>query len=70
MPETNPTVVFTEPRTAVVEERDIPSPGPGHLLVRTRRTLISTGTELTIAGGTVDAPLVELKQAWEAPLDW
>ena len=51
MADTNPTVVFTQPKTAVIEDRDIPSPGPGQLLVRTRRTLISTGTELTIFAG-------------------
>jgi len=51
MADTNPTVVFTQPKTAVIEDREIPSPGPGQLLVRTGRTLISTGTELTIFAG-------------------
>lgn len=47
----NQTVVFTEPRRAVIEERSIPEPGPGEVLVKTRRSLISTGTELTIYSG-------------------
>ncbi len=45
---TNPTVVFTGPRQIVLEDREVPSPGSGELLIRTRTTLISTGTELTI----------------------
>jgi 2-desacetyl-2-hydroxyethyl bacteriochlorophyllide A dehydrogenase len=50
-PMKNPTVVFPEPRC--VEFRDVPvaSPGPGQVLLRTRRTLVSTGTELTIMSG-------------------
>jgi len=48
---TNPTVVFTAPRKAVVEDRPIPKPGEGQMLVKARRTLISTGTELTIFKG-------------------
>ena len=51
MADTNRAVVFTQPKTAVIEEREIPSPGPGRLLIRTHRTLISTGTELTIFAG-------------------
>ena len=48
----NPTVVFVEREKAIIEERDVPVPGDNELLVRTRRTLISTGTELTILSGT------------------
>jgi hypothetical protein len=44
----NPTVVFVAPRTAVVEEHEIPSPKAGELLIRTRCTLISTDTEVTV----------------------
>jgi 2-desacetyl-2-hydroxyethyl bacteriochlorophyllide A dehydrogenase len=47
----NPTVVFTAPREVVLENREVPSPGPGDLLIRTRASLISTGTELTILEG-------------------
>jgi len=48
----NPTIVFPEPRRVVIEDRDRPSPGEGEVLIRTRRTLISTGTELTILSGS------------------
>ncbi len=47
----NPTIVFAAPCEVVIEDRDVPSPGPGELLIRTRLTLISTGTELTILEG-------------------
>ncbi|MDA0747490.1 MAG: zinc-binding dehydrogenase [bacterium] len=49
--ETNPTVVFAKPTKVILEDRPIPAPAEGELLVRTRRTLISTGTELTILNG-------------------
>jgi 2-desacetyl-2-hydroxyethyl bacteriochlorophyllide A dehydrogenase len=47
----NPTVVFTQPGKVILEDRPMPSPKAGELLIRTRRTLISTGTELTILRG-------------------
>ena len=47
----NPTVVFTRPREVVIEDRDKPTLQSGEFLVQTRRTLISTGTELTIFSG-------------------
>ncbi|MGQ9632224.1 MAG: zinc-binding dehydrogenase [bacterium] len=47
----NPTVVFTKPGEVVIEDRQKPSPKAGELLIETRRTLISTGTELTILSG-------------------
>ena len=47
----NPTVVFPGPGVVELEERPVPSPGPGEVLLRTRRTLISPGTELTILAG-------------------
>src|SRR5262245_55835792 len=47
----NPTVIFTEPRKVVIEERPMPTPQSGQLLIRSRSTLISTGTELTILSG-------------------
>lgn len=47
----NPTVVFGGPGVVEFEDRPLPSPGPGEVLLRTRRTLISPGTELTILSG-------------------
>lgn len=47
----NPTVVFTAPRQVVVEDRPLPVPAAGEVLIQTHRTLISTGTELTILNG-------------------
>jgi len=53
--ESNPTVVFPEPRRVVIEERGMPSLAAGDLLIRTERTLVSTGTELTILSGEFPA---------------
>jgi 2-desacetyl-2-hydroxyethyl bacteriochlorophyllide A dehydrogenase len=47
----NPTLVFTRPKTVVVEDRPVPEPAEGQLVVKAIRTLISTGTELTIFKG-------------------
>jgi len=47
----NPTVVFPEPGRVVIENKPCPSPKTGELLVETHRTLISTGTELTMLSG-------------------
>ena len=51
MGQNNPTVVFLEPKKVTIENRALPSPGDNGLLVQTTRTLISTGTELTILNG-------------------
>lgn len=51
----NPTVVFTGPGQVVVEDRPLPIPAAGEVLIQTRRTLISTGTELTILNGQFPA---------------
>jgi len=51
MIERNPTVVFTQPGQAVIEERPVPEPAEEQVLIRSRRTLVSTGTELTILSG-------------------
>jgi len=48
---TNPAVVFVQPGQVIIEEREIPCPKPGELLIKTEYTLISTGTELTILSG-------------------
>ncbi|MCK4283527.1 MAG: zinc-binding dehydrogenase [Candidatus Brocadiae bacterium] len=47
----NPTVVFTGSRKVEVEDRPMPEPGPGQLLIRTHCSLISTGTELSALDG-------------------
>jgi 2-desacetyl-2-hydroxyethyl bacteriochlorophyllide A dehydrogenase len=44
-------VVFAAPRQVELREVRLPPPGPGQVLVRTRCTLISTGTELTALTG-------------------
>jgi len=51
MEKDNPTVVFTEPGNVTIEKRAIPTPNKGAVLIRTKRTLISTGTVLTILSG-------------------
>ena len=47
----NPTIVFVEHEKAVIEDRQVPVPAENELLIRTKCTLISTGTELTILSG-------------------
>ncbi|WP_224271001.1 zinc-dependent alcohol dehydrogenase [Haloprofundus salinisoli] len=47
----NPIVVFSEPGVVTIETQDVPEPNPDEVLIETRRTLVSTGTELTILGG-------------------
>jgi 2-desacetyl-2-hydroxyethyl bacteriochlorophyllide A dehydrogenase len=44
-------VVFPAPREVVVEAYDTGEPGPGQVLLKTDKTLISTGTELTGLSG-------------------
>jgi len=44
----NHRVVFTDVRQVEVQPAEMPTPGPGEMLVRTTRTAISTGTELTM----------------------
>ena len=44
----NPTIVFTAPKQVAMEDRPIPEPKEGEVLIKTRCTLISTGTELSI----------------------
>jgi 2-desacetyl-2-hydroxyethyl bacteriochlorophyllide A dehydrogenase len=41
-------VVFTGPCEVAVESAEMPTPGPGEVLIRTSKTAISTGTELTM----------------------
>ncbi|MFH5801428.1 zinc-binding alcohol dehydrogenase [Haladaptatus sp. CMAA 1911] len=50
----NDTVVFPEPKSVAIEQFEIPEPDSGEVLVETSRSLISTGTELTLL--TNDVP--------------
>jgi 2-desacetyl-2-hydroxyethyl bacteriochlorophyllide A dehydrogenase len=50
----NPTVVFTGPNRVVIEDRSVPEPGRQEVLIETRASLISTGTELSILTGRAD----------------
>lgn len=43
----NPTIVFPEPKKATIEELEIPNPGFGQVLIKSSRTMISIGTEMT-----------------------
>ncbi len=43
----NPTIVFPEPKKAAIENLEMPVPGPGEVLIKTSRSMISTGTEMT-----------------------
>lgn len=47
----NPTVVFTAPGRIEVEDRPLPAPRPGEVLIETRVSLISTGTEMSVLDG-------------------
>ncbi len=44
-------VIFVEAQRAILQEQEVAAPGPGQVLVRSRVTLISTGTELAIFRG-------------------
>jgi len=48
----NPSLLFTGPGAAEVRSLAVPRPGRDEVLVRTRRSLVSTGTELTVLSGT------------------
>jgi 2-desacetyl-2-hydroxyethyl bacteriochlorophyllide A dehydrogenase len=50
----NETIVFDDTRDVNVESREMSEPAADEVLVRTDRTLISTGTELTILAGESD----------------
>ncbi len=47
----NPTVIMQKNGKVVLEDRAMPQTQKGQLIIKTRRTLISTGTELTILSG-------------------
>lgn len=44
-------VIFKESKKVEIEEADLPDPSSDQILIRTRVTLISTGTELTMLSG-------------------
>lgn len=50
---TNHTIVFTDVESPTIEERPVPEPGPEEVVIRSDRTLVSTGTELTALSGDV-----------------
>ncbi|MEM3956689.1 MAG: zinc-binding dehydrogenase [Thermoproteota archaeon] len=47
----NPTVVFQKPKSVAIEDRELPQLRGDEVLIRTKRSLISIGTELTILSG-------------------
>ena len=47
----NPGVVFPSPGEIELQDRPMPSPGPDEVLLRTRRSMVSPGTELTVLSG-------------------
>ena len=51
----NQIIVFPEKQTAELQEREIKKPGPGELLIKNSRTLISIGTEMTAFSGDYPA---------------
>lgn len=48
MDNSNPTIWFAAPGQVEVRSFPVPSPAPGEVLIRTHRTLISPGTELSL----------------------
>jgi len=44
-------VVFKKHKVAEIEDYDVPDPGKSEILIQTIKTLISTGTELTLLSG-------------------
>jgi threonine dehydrogenase-like Zn-dependent dehydrogenase len=51
----NPTVVFPVKKKAEIQALDIPVPGEGEVLIKTSRTMISIGTEMTAFTGDFPA---------------
>ena len=51
---TNPTISFPRAREVQLEQRARPEPQAGSLLIRSRATLVSAGTEVTILSGEFD----------------
>src|SRR5690242_212370 len=49
----NHEIWFNGPGAVEIRSSEIPCPGPGEVLIRTRATLISAGTELALLRGPV-----------------
>jgi 2-desacetyl-2-hydroxyethyl bacteriochlorophyllide A dehydrogenase len=47
----NPVIFFPEPKKAVIKNSDVPKPEVGQVLIKTSKTLISIGTEMTAFSG-------------------
>jgi len=47
----NPTVVFPRAKEVAIEDREVPQPKPGEVLLKTDCTMISIGTEMTAFSG-------------------
>ncbi len=58
-----PAVYFDGPRQCSVQEHALDWPVPGHALVQSQLSLISTGTELTLYGGAFPAQSVWARMA-------
>lgn len=56
MPATGKAAVFTAPWEIEVREIEFPDPGPGEVLIRTRASIISNGTESWIWSGRFHSP--------------
>lgn len=63
----NYAVVFPDEREVVLEDREIPDPGPDEVLVETERSLISTGTELSNLTGIDDRYVTSEEYAPDFP---
>ncbi len=60
---TSSAVYFTGPRQCIVQNLDLEWPQPGHVLVQSQLSLISTGTELTLYAGEFPAESVWARMA-------
>jgi 2-desacetyl-2-hydroxyethyl bacteriochlorophyllide A dehydrogenase len=47
----NPSLIFTGVGQVEIQYREIPAPSAGEVLIKSKRSLISTGTELTLLSG-------------------
>lgn len=55
MTDGNPVIVFPSRGVAEIQNREVPQPGPGEVLVRNHRSVISIGTEMTAFSGDYPA---------------
>src|ERR1041384_5403745 len=47
----NPSLIFTGAGKVEIQNREIPAPSAGEVLIKSKRSLISAGTELTLLSG-------------------